>query len=231
MKPYITLFVLFAFLTACELEDPAIGVDVSQIISLESEKTVLLADGLDRTTLTANLGTLADANQDITFSVEDGKFAEAPNNNPKLVTKTASGKVAEATVISSTTVAEEVIVSASVENFVAPVILTYERAYPQDLTVVADKQTVSTDRIDFAEVTVQLYRDMGFPSDNARIDLEVVMQDTASAEVLPFTYTVGNLATIQIKSGNGKPGNVTLKCSTAGENGATLVRDLEIGFE
>ncbi|MCB0706975.1 MAG: hypothetical protein KDC34_16785 [Saprospiraceae bacterium] len=231
MKRYILLFGLAASINACDLQDPAVGVDVSQIISLEAEKLTLLADGLDRATLTATLGTLADANQEITFFTEDGKFAEADSGDPKMVTLVASGKSAEATLISSTTVAEEVIVNARVTNFVAPLKVTYERAYPQDLTVVADKQTVGTDRIDFAEVTIQLFRNSGSPSNNARIDFEVMMQDTATAEVLPFAYTVGSTAIVHVKSGNGKPGNVTLKCITESENGANIERELEVTFE
>lgn len=231
MKQFLYLFGFLLFLGSCTLEDPAIGVDVSQIISLKAEKTTLLADGLDRATMTATLGALADANQEVTFSTESGRFAEAATASPEKVIQVASGKTAEATLISSTTVAEEVIVTANIQNFVYPLILTFERAYPEDLTIVADKQTVMTDRIDFAELSVELFRNAGFSSDNARIDFQVIQQDTATAEILPFAYTQGTIAVVNVKSGNGKPGNVIVKCTTQGVNGTTLERELALSFE
>lgn len=228
MRKIKLLFPLFLLITAwsCELENPEIGVDTRQIIqlSLVNGESEILANGQDRLTLEATLGPLADANLDVTFSTEKGRFAEADPSNGDIYQVTASNKTATATLISDTEVANEVVVTVKVSNFVADTIISFTRAYPKFMTLTADKNTITADRIDFAQITFQLSRDSGegLPSTDARIDLEIVPLDTATASIVPFVFTTGQTATATIKSANGKPGKIQLIARTESSDGTTI---------
>ena len=223
-------------MVACELENPEVGVNVDEIItfSIEEGVTSLQANGQDRLTLTANLGKLADANQLIVFTTELGRFAEASPSNPQVYQVVASGKTATATLITGTEAADEVNLTAAVGDFVAASTIPFLREFPQDMTIVADKENIDADRIDFANIDVELFRDAGegIPTDAARIEIEAIPQDTALASVVPFIFTNGTTASFTIKSQNGKPGVVLLRLTTEAEAGNDPIeRTLELSFE
>ncbi len=223
-------------MVACELENPEVGVNVDEIITLSIEEgvTSLQANGQDRLTLTANLGKLADANQLIVFTTELGRFAEASPTDPQVYQVIASGKEATATLITGTEAADEVNLTAAVGDFVASSTIPFLREFPQDMTIVADKENIDADRIDFANIDVELFRDAGegIPTDAARIEIEAIPQDTALASVVPFVFTSGTAASFTIKSQNGKPGVVLLRLTTEAEAGNDPIeRTLELSFE
>ncbi|MEM1218925.1 MAG: hypothetical protein AAGH79_08430 [Bacteroidota bacterium] len=232
----IWIFAISISAIACELENPEVGVNVDEIItfSIEEGVTSLQANGQDRMTLTANLGRLTDANQLIVFTTELGRFAEASPSNPQVYQVVASGKQATATLITGTEAADEVNLTATVGDFVASSTIPFLREFPQDMTIVADKENIDADRIDFANIDVELFRNAGegIPSDAARIDIEAIPQDTALASVVPFVFSSGTSASFTIKSQNGKPGLVLLRLTTEaeGEN-APIERTLELLFE
>ncbi|MEO1711893.1 MAG: hypothetical protein AAFU60_00965 [Bacteroidota bacterium] len=234
----ILIWVLLASIAtvACELENPEIGVNVEEIITFSIEEGVssLQANGQDRVTLTANLGKLADANQLIVFTTELGRFAEASPSSPQEYQVIASGKEATATLIAGTEAAEEVNLTATVGDFVVTGTIPFLREFPQDMTIVADKENIDADRIDFANIDVELFRNAGegLPTDAARINIEAIPQDTALASVVPFVFSSGTTASFTIKSQNGKPGVVLLRLSTEAEAGNDPIeRTLELSFE
>lgn len=233
-KGLFYLMITSLFLGSCDLENPEIGVDVGEIITLSLEEgiTSLQANGQDRLTLTADLGKLADANQLIVFTTEFGRFAEASPTNPQVYQVVASGKTATATLISGTVASDEVNLSANVGDYVATKEIPFLREFPQDMTIVADKENIDADRIDFANIDVELFRDAGegIPTDAARIDILAIPQDTALASVVPFVFTNGTTASFTVKSKNGKPGVVLLQLTTEGVT-EPIERTLEIEFE
>jgi hypothetical protein len=228
----IALPVLF-FLTGCELQNPEVGVNVDDIITLrtaDESATSMLADGRSRITFIAELGPLADANQSITFQTEAGTFAEAAGSDENTFSINASGKEATATLISNTTIAEEVLITASVGDFIASKTIEFTRALPDDMTLTASALNIEANGSDLATLTVELFRNEGTPSDNARIDIQSSPLDTAEVEVLPFVFTDGTTATFEVKSKNREPGEVTISVTTEGTNG-DIERSLTLSIE
>jgi hypothetical protein len=229
----IMVLPVLLFLTGCELQNPEVGVSVDDIITLNLEDentTSILADGRARITFVANLGALADANQEIVFNTEAGTFAEAAGSEQNTFTIKASGKEARATLISNTTVAEEVIVTASVGDFITSRVIEFSRALPDDMTLTASSLNFDANGSDLTTLTVELFRNEGSPSDNARIDIETTPLDTAEVEVLPFVFTDGTTASFEVKSENRVPGEVTVTVTAEGTDG-DIERSLTLTIE
>jgi len=221
MKNKITLyiFVIVSMLSFsnCELEDPTIGVTTEEIIALRSSATEILANGEARLTLTAELLDKADPNLDISFQTEAGSFPLA-GELAQTYSLTASGRIAEITLQSDNENTGPVIVSATVGNYTQSLNLEFQAANPDDIVSSADRQTVTADRVDFAQITTDLYRDAGLVTIGTRVNYEIIELDTATASIVPFDFANGDLQSIvNVKSENGKPGVVQVVISTAGD--------------
>lgn len=213
---YILLVASIFTFIQCELEDPNEGIDTSEIISISTSDVELLADGVARMTLTAKLLEKADPNLDITFTTEAGYFPIA-GTNAQETTITASGREATITLQSDNYNLGTVTVSASVGNYVASKDIECIAATAEMMTISTDRQTVIANRVDFAQITTKLFRNIGTPTIGTRIDYEVIALDTAEASVIPFDYVNENLESIvNIKSANSKVGKVQIKVSTDG---------------
>ena len=232
MKNQITLYILLIVsllsFSNCELEDPTIGVTTDEIISLKSSVPELLADGEARIRLTAELLEKADPNLDITFQTEAGSFPLA-GEGVRIATLTASGRVAEITLQSDNANTGQVIVSATVGNYTKSLNIDFQSALPDDIVSEADRQTVTADRVDFAQITTNLYRDMGLPTIGTRVNYEVIELDSATASIVPFDFVNEDLQSIvNVKSDNGKSGVVQVVISAEGEAESEVI---EIVFE
>ncbi len=231
MRNLILILLCLSFLIGCELENPEDGVFTGDIITLSVNSNELLANGEDRITITANLGPQADANQTIRFETEDGRFAGAGSETPTFYEINASSKEAIVTLVGSNLAQEEVIVSAEVAGFITREIITFERAFPDRMILRADRPVVIADRTDFANLTVDLFRDIGVPSTETRVDFEVVQLDTAAAELVPFAFSNNAIATAMLKSATTDPGNVLVIAKTEDGNGGEIRDTVEINFQ
>jgi len=232
MKNQITLYTLLVIsllsFSNCELEDPSIGVTTDEIISIKSSSTEMLANGESRITLTAELLEKADPNLDISFQTEAGFFPLA-GEGVRIATLTASGRIAEIILQSDNENTGATIVSATVGNYTQFLNIDFKAALPDELVSAADRQTVTADRVDFAQITTSLYRDEGLPTIGTRINYEIIELDTATATVVPFDFANEDLQSIiNVKSNNGKPGVVQVVISTEGESEDEVI---EIVFE
>lgn len=221
MKSKIILYTLLIIsaltFSNCELEDPTIGVTTDDIISITSSTSEILANGEARIILTAELLSQADPNLDITFQTEAGSFPLA-GEGVRVATLTASGRVAEIMLQSDNENTGLVIVSATVGNYRKALEIDFTRALPDDIVSTADRQTVTADRVDFAQITTTLYRDIGLPTIGTRVNYEIIELDTATASIVPFDFANEDLQSIvNVKSKNGKPGVVQVVISTEGE--------------
>ncbi len=225
---YTLLIVSSLSFSNCELEDPTIGVTTDEIISIKSSAPEILANGEARITLTAELLEKADPNLDITFQTEAGSFPLA-GEGVRIATLTASGRDAEITLQSDNENTGPVIVSATVGNYTKAFELDFTPAFPDDIVSSADRQTVTADRVDFAQITTNLYRDAGLSTIGTRVNYEIIELDTATASIVPFDFANADLQSIvEVKSSNGKPGVVQVVISTEGEATQEVI---EIVFE
>ena len=227
-----TLLLLVACVSGCDLDNPEDGIATSDIIVLSIDKDSILANGVDRAVLSATLGPLAEPDQEITFSTEQGTLSGSSAENPDLLTIKTSNKVAITTLQSNNVADDQVEVSAAVGDFKALQTLRFRRAYPDNMIFSAEKNTIDADRIDFATLTIQLFRDIGVPSLGTKINLEVIANDPGAADIKPFIFSGDDgSATVTVKSGNGQPGMVNIKASTRNQAGNTVSQILTLEFQ
>lgn len=231
MKKYILPLSLLSLLFACELQNPETGVLTDEVITLTLSDDEVLADEFSRIDITAQLGVRADANQEIVLRTEEGRFAGSTEDDGKTYRITPSSKTANVTLVSSNLSRDEVILSAEVGGFIAQQKVDFIRAYPELMILQADKSVIDADRVDLANITVELFRTEGVPSTNAQINFEVVELDSARADIVEFTFANNNLATATIRSANGEPGKVNLIARTQKEDGEELEKMIELAFQ
>ena len=221
------LLPLLLLLSSCDLLDPTEGVMLEDVIQLSAVETELLADGQDRTELIVTLGPEASPNQTVVLTTEQGRFAGALADEPQQLQLTIPGKEARVTLIADNRVGENVTVSAELSGFTAQQNLTFQRAFPDDMILSADVLSITADKVDFATLTVELFRSEGVPSDQAKVFFEWADNGTtATVQVPPFAFTAGAMATATIRSLNGQPGEITLTAKVDDGNGGFVERAL-----
>ena len=230
-KSNLLFLISLLFTGACDLSNPSDGIPIDQIVTLTSDKASVLANGVDKVVLTAELGPLSDAEQTVLFSTEDGELEGSDPENRRIFEKKTNERRAQAVLVSSVNAAEDVAVFAEVGDFKTQLDIVFRRAYPEAMKLTADKNVVDANRIDFATLEVELFRNEGKPSTNQLVDFQAVTLDSATAEIEPFAFTEGSMAMIEIKSGNGQPGSVQVTATTQGEDGGELSQSLVITFE
>ena len=234
MKQFFLLFAIMAALLplGCDLNNPDDGIQTDDIITITPAAASLLADGESRMLITANLGSLSDPGKTITFRTGFGKFIAGEEENPQTFTINASHKTAEAILQSSTTTEDQVELSAEVGEFKALTFIKFERAWPDEMILTAEKNVVDADRIDFATLTAELFRETGTPSDETKVNFVITELDSAKAEIVPFALSDENASvTAKVKSANGKPGEVQVKAFTRNQDGAEVSRTVNILFQ
>lgn len=226
-----TLLIISIFcFSNCELEDPELGITTAEIISLSASQPTLLANGESRITLRATLEEKADPNLDITFTTEAGSFPLAGENTQE-ITLTASGRTAEVILQSDNTNTGFVIVSAALGNYKAPLLVDFQEALADAILLSADRQTVTADRVDFAQITSSLFKENGMPTIGTRVNYEIIELDTARANIIPFDFIDNDLkSVVTVKSENGKPGFIQVKVSAFNQDNEEISEVLEIEF-
>lgn len=214
---YILLIISILTFTNCELEDPNIGILTEEIIAIRSSQPEVLADGISRVTITAELLEKSDPDREITFTTEAGSFP-LEGENIQISTIRASGRTAEVVLQSDNENVGLVTVSAAVETYKVTDNIDFVPALPDDIVTEISKNIITANQVDFAQLTTKLFRDTGNPTVGTRINYEVIPLDTATATIVPFSLADMNLESIvNIKSGNGKPGVVQVVISTEGD--------------
>ncbi|MEM6262365.1 MAG: hypothetical protein AAGI38_07655 [Bacteroidota bacterium] len=214
--------------SGCELEDPEPGIETEDIISLALEQEEVLADGVSRTRLVGTLGPQSDANQNITFRTEFGQLTGAAANAPTQVTVAASGKTAETFLQPGTQVIEEVFVQAEVGGFIDTKSIRFARAFAEEMRITPSKTRISNDRIDFLEITVDLFRAVGTPSDGAQVFFTTTSLDSAEITAPPFVFLDTSTGTVRVSSANGFPGKSTLQVRTNNALGGEIIQEIEV---
>ncbi len=204
---------------SCELENPSDGINVNDVIMVNSQKTSILANGIDNTIITATLGSQSEDNKKIEFITDDGMFKGSENDSPKKFSITSSLKEAHCILISGTEEKANVLIQAKVGNYTNITTVDFKRAFAEVITVEASKLTIKSDGNDISELKVSLYRNVGQPTNKAIINFLVEPLDTALIDIVPLIYSdEKSKATTQIKSKNGYPGKVKITASTEAEN-------------
>lgn len=211
---YYFFFIIVFATSGCKLEDPSEGINIDDVITLEVQKETLLADGVDNMVVKAKLGPQSDDNKEITFSTTNGNFKGSDGDKPMEFAITSSNKEAETIIITGTDVDENVIIYASVGDFTNSYSIQFERAYPEQMTIKANKLSIKTDGNDESTISIDLYREIGTPSDNTLINLKAIELDSAQVSILPFIYSTENAASVGVKSKNGYPGQVEIVATT-----------------
>ncbi|QNR24160.1 hypothetical protein [Croceimicrobium hydrocarbonivorans] len=137
MKKFFSISIaLFAFtLSSCDEEDPRSGLTSAQIIQMQTENEAIPADGNSRIKITAQLQSESDPNQEITFTTDQGYFAGTEQKKIHIVK--ASGKSAEAYIISNREVNDYITLSAKVGDFSTSKTVSFTRALPDAFTLTA----------------------------------------------------------------------------------------------
>lgn len=109
--------------------------------------------------------------------------------------------------------------------------IVFNRALPESMLFSSNLLTINTNGTDFATLTVQLFRNIGAPSNETQVFFELAPQDTALGITAPFALSFGNSATATLRSQNGLPGLVKVTAKTLGAAGDTLRQTLDLRFQ
>ena len=235
---YLLGLIVWAF-SACELEDPAVGVDIAEVITLVAADAELLANGRARTELTATVANDLPPNTVVTFRTERGSLVGSTDPTGQSLRVTALGRKARAVLVSNLEVEETVEVSAGVNakddptaEFQTRTNLAFVRAYPDDLQLEPDRTVIAADRLDFANLSVQLTRDLGQPSNETRVEFVVTPQDSALVQVREFALADANgRVNVAVKSQNGLPGVVRIRAVSRDQAGDPVSDEVELVLE
>lgn len=220
-------------LSSCDLEDPDVGTPISEVITLTSAQTELLANGVNSVVLTATLGDASDPNLQIAFSTTDGTFLE---NGETTYSVAASGKTATATLISSDIADDEVAVTASVTAlndatlvFRTSQTLMFVPALPDDILLTSPQNSFSQTDLTGVVLTATLFRDIGQASQNTRVSFKAIPLDSAMVELTPFAFTgMNKTATSTVTSANQKTGRVAIVAEVPTQDGGAVRDTLEL---
>lgn len=179
-RPILWLLIAMSLWGGCELQDPQEGLTTSDVITLSVSDTSLLADGVSLTVLTATLGPEASANQSITFDAGLGTF-EQVGTPATSITRLATGRSAEAVLITGTQVSDRVLISASITGisgnqsvtYTAEKRVTFARAYPDEIQLRLDNGRISASVGSSTTLTATLLRRSGFVSRDTEVAFEV----------------------------------------------------------
>jgi hypothetical protein len=237
MQTMTAILLLLCFTQGCNMESPVEGITIADIITLDASADSIFADGLDRVVLTATLQAESDANRDVTFKTDYGLFASLSTGDPssggQVYTITASGKTAQATLVSSLDVIDNVTVTASVGNFTAVEFIAFDRALPEELFIDSDKLVIRADKSEAATITATLLRDTGTVSKDTRVAFSVSPKGGSSAEgnitPLGLSDTEGTAAAT-LRSATTAAGFVTVTATVDGAGGGLLSRSMDIEF-
>jgi hypothetical protein len=228
------IVIIFFGLLSCDLENPDIGIPVDDVITLEVTQNSILADGKSSMVLTAVLGEASDPNLQVTFITSRGTFLESAGENS--YSTAASGKKATATLISADIVDEEVVVVASVAAledaslvFKTSKTVSFTTAFPDDLLFSSSQTAISKSGLDNAVLTATLFKNIGVPSQDIKVNFKAIPLDTAIVSFAPFAFTGDDaMAITTVKSANLKPGKVAIVAETITQDGSMLSDTLEI---
>jgi hypothetical protein len=229
-----SLFCLVGVLIiSCSLDDPKEGVNPSQIIKWDRTKIYeVSANGSDKIDINVNL-VMTDPNLPITFTTQQGSFAGATDDSPRLLRKNAFGKEATVTLIGDLVPNETVIVTASVGNFTIDTLVNFKAAKPDAIYITSSKITAKADMTEQISFTVWVSREEGTGnvSNQLRVKLTQGSQTNgAVADLVSFVSLSNQTATFVVKSANQNPGDVVITASitgnTGGDNGLTAERKI-----
>jgi len=157
--------VVFAALAACSvtnLVDPR-SVSARDVLTVHPDSTVLGADGVSRTRVTAKLGVDTPDGVDVAFRASGGQFLGADGNATRSVTVKAAGRQAVATYVADTRAAP-VTLSASIGTVMVDTIIALRAAPPSEILLVPGKRTAKATGADAIELRATL-----FAADPARV--------------------------------------------------------------
>jgi len=147
------------FSSCSELDDPT-KLDLNEVITVQTKKTVLSANGLDTTAVTAELTGDTPDGQLVTFKTDIGSFAGIPSNgtasnNSTSISLNANAREASVFLISGI---EEgtATVSASVGNFTNISEVIFQRVNPDRIVLTSNRTEVPADGNSTVALTVNL---------------------------------------------------------------------------
>jgi hypothetical protein len=226
---------LALIVTACDLEDPKVGINESDIIKWTDATAISIqANGLARNTLSVTLGDRVDANQEVTFVTDQGFFeGNSDKENPKVYKVKAAGKVVTAVLISDLEPNSTVGISASVGGFKVQSTVNFIPSRPDVGTLQVDKQLVDADRTDFSTFNIILLRDEGSGkvSDDIRVFLYKKETGKLTVDVPSFVVTKDGKASFTVKSTNDSVGTVTIRVRVAGMKVDSIRLEKTIKFQ
>ncbi|MDN5202519.1 hypothetical protein QQ008_14120 [Fulvivirgaceae bacterium BMA10] len=208
MKKIGLIVVLFSIITACDLEDPDVGVSLRNVVTLTLADTQIIADGNDRTSITATLGIESAAGEMITFKTDQGTFAGTSDEQE--VGITAAGRTVEVFLISDLIVNQNVTVTAEVGDFKTSETIEFTRSIPTDILLEADKLIFKADQSDQVTLTTKIFKDgVGDPSEETRVDFtSMVVEGNPDVEFPPFGFSENGKIQINVKSRNTETGKI-----------------------
>jgi len=206
---------------SCELEDPKSGINASDIIQWTDTNAISIeANGISRTELRIRLGDHVDANQEITFATDQGRFeGNDDKDNPQVYKIKAAGKEVSAILISDVQPNDFVGISASVGGFKITSTVAFTASRPDAVILSVDKELVDADRTDFSTLTLTLLKKegQGKVSDDIRVVMSKEEAGGVKVDVPSILTTKDGKASFTVKSLNSTPGSLTIKMRVASD--------------
>lgn len=155
---------LVLLLCGCAVDPTLDPISVSDIISFDPSSASGLsipADGV--TTIPIKVNIVADGDQKVTFTTEQGSFqGTGASSNKKTIDVTTEAKSASATLIADQTLNDAVAVTASVtkdaKTYTTTTYVKFTESYPESIVLTSDKNVIKADQNTTATITVNVLK-------------------------------------------------------------------------
>jgi hypothetical protein len=175
------LWVLLAALSGCKLADPH-QPNLDQVFELSASSLVLEADGVSRADVEVVLVGETPANATVKYSVDTGRFLEAPQSAAGAYDVTATAGHAHATYVAPTRIGTAT-VGATVSGLRRSITITLVRALPDSIRLTADRASAKADGNEAIVLSARLLRDEIRGSVSQGTSVRFVVLDASGNEV------------------------------------------------
>jgi len=170
---YLAILSLFFNLLSCSKLDDPTSISTDNIITIKTEKDSILANGADKTLITAELKGDTPDGQTLTFKTDKGYFSGIPGSgtgNIQQFTLKSSARTASVYLVSSTEETDAT-VSVSVSDFLVFTTVEFKRISPSRIIISSNRFELPADGNSAAQLTVSLISpmDIGTVTEGTRI--------------------------------------------------------------
>jgi hypothetical protein len=175
---------------ACGLQDPS-GLVSADIIELTTRDSVLLADSISRTQVTARLLGEVPRDAEIKFTADAGRFAESSPSSPRETAVKASGGSASVTFVAPAASGQATI-TVTIGGYLARRTIILAPARPVEIILGSDRTVAKANGQDVINLRARLLRPEGAGVVSLGTRVRFFVQDSAGQD-LPNLRGVGSV--------------------------------------